>query len=417
MKIKKSVIGLGLIGVLSVGLIAFDVIRDKTAVREAEAAYSNEDPATYYAGVDLSSGPALLTSLQKINKTKLRSRVGYDSMFSSGAYYKTDPGTGSNTITGFYNGTSGSKSGMNREHVWPASRTVLGRDKDPLEDDIHMTRPTFTSDNSDRGNKHFAEIGDSYGWDPATVGHTASASYRGDAARIIFYCVVADAQLGLCDNSTASESSHLHGKLSDLLSWNIRYPVTARERTRNTEAEKLQGNKNPFIDHPEYACQIWGNTNAKTQAICASQPTPTPPPSTDISVDIRMKKADGTFYVMPKAYSMMDLSDYVLLYPFVNNSIDAEATWTFYNTNGSEYSGPATITKNADGSVRISSTEKTAVKMSVTKNAESYTIVLYLGMAAPSNGCGGNIAITSSIIATLSAVGIALLLIKKFQTK
>ena len=412
MKMKKSIIGLGLIGVLSLGLIAFDVVRDKTVVREASA-YSNEDPATYYSSVDLTSGATLLSSLQSLNSTKLRHRVGYDSMFSSGAYAKTDPGSSSGQITGFYRGTSGSSGAMNREHVWPASRTVGGRGKDPLEDDIHMTRPTFKSDNSDRGNKHFAEVGDSYGWDPATFGN---ASYRGDSARIIFYCVVADNRLGLADNSTASESSHLHGKLSDLLSWNLRYPVSQREMTRNTEAEKLQGNKNPFIDHPEYACKIWGNTNATTQAICASAPQPTPP-STDISVDIRMKKADGSFYVMPKAYSIMDLTDYALLYPFVNNSIDPEATWTFGNTNGSAYDGPASIVNNADGSVKISSTEKTAIKITVTKNAESYTITLYLGMKAPSNGCGGNIAISSTIIASLSLLGIGLILLKKYQNK
>ena len=412
MKIKKTVLGLGLIGTLAVGLIAYDVIRDKKEVVEASA-YSNQSVAQYYASVDLSSGEALLASLRTINKNNLHDRVGYDDMFSSGAYYKTDPGNGSNQITGFYRGTSGARSAMNREHVWPASRTVGGRDKDPLEDDIHMTRPTFTSDNSNRGNKHFAEVGDSNGWDPASLGN---ASYRGDAARIIFYCVVADDRLDVVDNTTATESSHKHGKLSDLIAWNLRYPVTAREQTRNTEAEKLQGNKNPFIDHPEYVCKIWGNTNATTQALCANQPEPTPP-SVQTEVDIRMKKADGTYFKMPKTYSIMDLNDYALLYPFVNNSVDATATWTFANANGSEYDGPASIIKNADGSVRVSSTEKTAIKITATKDGVEHSFTLYLGMAAPSNGCGGNIAISSSIIASLSLLGVGLILVKKFKTE
>ena len=58
------------------------------------------------------------------------------------------------------------------------------------------------------------------------------------------------------------------GKLSDLLKWNKNYAVQDRERIRNEGAQSLQGNRNPFIDHPEYACRIWGNTNSTTRQIC-----------------------------------------------------------------------------------------------------------------------------------------------------
>ena len=228
-------------------------------------AYTNHDAATYYSSIDTTkSGTALLTDLQTLNGQKLQSRVGYGSMPSR--FTSTDPGTKSGEVTGFYSGKSATYSGnMNREHTWPASRTVGGRDNDPLEDDIHMTRPTLTSDNSSRGNNFFTKAGTG-GWDPGSLG---VESYRGDAARIILYCVVADSRLSLVDKATDSASNHTMGKLSDLLEWNLQYPVQEREKTRNEAAESLQGNRNPFIDHPEFGCKIWGNTNDATKRICA----------------------------------------------------------------------------------------------------------------------------------------------------
>ena len=70
------------------------------------------------------------------------------------------------------------------------------------------------------------------------------------------------------------------GKLSDLLEWNLAYlPTTSStastayrvEQNRNEviySHPDLQGNRNPFIDHPEYACRIWGGTNSTTRQIC-----------------------------------------------------------------------------------------------------------------------------------------------------
>ena len=241
------------------------------STKEVEvSAYTNGDGATYYNDIGDKTGTALLSALQDLNSDKLQSRVGYSSMPSK--FTQTDPGTSSGQVTSFYSGRSAVYSGnMNREHVWPASRTVGGRNNDPLEDDIHMTRPTLTSENSSRGNSFFTVSG-SGGWDPATFNNE---SYRGDSARIIFYCIVADSRLTLVDKATDSTSNHTMGKLSDLLRWNLQYSVANREMTRNEQAEKLQGNRNPFIDHPEYACKIWGNTNATTKSICGMSKTVT----------------------------------------------------------------------------------------------------------------------------------------------
>jgi len=52
-----------------------------------------------------------------------------------------------------------------------------------------------------------------------------------------------------------------HGKLSTLLIWHEADPVDNKERIRNNLIyDKYQGNRNPFIDHPEFARMIWGHT-------------------------------------------------------------------------------------------------------------------------------------------------------------
>ncbi|MFA6890165.1 MAG: endonuclease, partial [Bacilli bacterium] len=47
------------------------------------------------------------------------------------------------------------------------------------------------------------------------------------------------------------------GKLSTLLTWNQLDPVDDFERNRNDVIYGYQGNRNPFVDHPEFADMIW----------------------------------------------------------------------------------------------------------------------------------------------------------------
>ena len=132
-----------------------------------------------------------------------------------------------------------------------------------------MPRPTLNAENGSRGNSFYVEGKKSptSGWDPAMESF-GKESYRGDSARIIFYCCIADTALTLVDLEDDATSNNTMGKLSDLLKWNLKYPVLEREQVRNEGAETLQGNRNPFIDHPEYACRIWGSTNSTTRQIC-----------------------------------------------------------------------------------------------------------------------------------------------------
>ena len=47
------------------------------------------------------------------------------------------------------------------------------------------------------------------------------------------------------------------GLLADLLQWHDEDPVDDRERGRNDVVYSYQGNRNPFIDHPEWVSYVF----------------------------------------------------------------------------------------------------------------------------------------------------------------
>lgn len=283
-----------LASVMLLGIGAAFVISSNKVEAPAFATYTNGDAATYYNSIDeTQSGNTLLTALRTLNLSKRQSTVGYSSMGTtpSGQFKYTDydpdyvqydsNGQPYGTrISSFYTYTSATS--WNREHVWPNSHGGGdgGDAGSPYPDaDIHMPRPTISSENSSRGNSFFVEgmNHSSNGWDPKTAGYSEQS--RGEAARITFYCTLVNSKLILAPNNTTPSgtdsvtgqsfgSGHTMGNLETLIKWTINYPVTQREKNRNEGAEYLQGNRNPFVDHPEYACKIWGNVNSTIQTMC-----------------------------------------------------------------------------------------------------------------------------------------------------
>jgi hypothetical protein len=45
--------------------------------------------------------------------------------------------------------------------------------------------------------------------------------------------------------------------LSLLYSWHVQDPVSTKEIDRNNDVYMIQGNRNPYIDHPEYVALVW----------------------------------------------------------------------------------------------------------------------------------------------------------------
>lgn len=237
--------------------------------------------ASYYSSIsDSDSGTSLLNKLQSLNSSKRKRTMGYSGMGTdtSGAFIYTDYdlnsiATDSNgqkygtKVASFY--TKSAATGWNREHMWPNSHGGNN-----VEADILHTRPTISSENSSRGNSFYVEgkCNQSSGWDPYTAGYAEWC--RGECARVILYCVVAYPSFTLSDADSHSTSNsnkdNMMGNMNTLIKWHFNYLPNVYEKNRNDGAEYLQGNRNPFVDHPEYVARIWSSFNSTVSSLCST---------------------------------------------------------------------------------------------------------------------------------------------------
>jgi endonuclease I len=138
--------------------------------------------------------------------------------------------------------------------------------------------------NSTRGNKDFDEGGSKVnvnrGYGPgSSFSYSDSDSFepraevKGDVARILFYMATryegekGEPDLELNDRVNNGSAAY-HGRISVLIRWHHEDPVDDFERNRNEVIYSYQGNRNPFIDYPEFADMIWGS-KATTSAVDA----------------------------------------------------------------------------------------------------------------------------------------------------
>jgi endonuclease I len=66
-------------------------------------------------------------------------------------------------------------------------------------------------------------------------------------------------------NQTRPDAHYAFGRLSDLLRWHASSAVAEWERARNDAVCAAQGNRNPFVDHPELVTRVFG-TVAEAEA-------------------------------------------------------------------------------------------------------------------------------------------------------
>ena len=226
------------------------------------------DISGYYGTIKNQDGDDLLNALHSIVDTTDVS-TSYDWYRFKSA--DEDPKNENNIVT-IYARTSLSKSdtisgsktkGWNREHTFPQSKLKT-------DQALHDNHIVFASDyeiNSKRSSYKMgvlttgATLKDSYGnnttcrvgkvFDPNNVA-------RGIVARSTMY---AAAMYGLnpLDNFES---------WATLITWHLNYPVTQQDMNRNEVVYTNQHNRNPFVDHPEYACKIWGGSNSTTINAC-----------------------------------------------------------------------------------------------------------------------------------------------------
>lgn len=172
----------------------------------------------------------------------------------------------------------------NREHSFPQS--WFGGSLLPMYSDMHHIFPTDGFVNNSRGNDPLGEVGTASrvslnGSKVGTSnfpGYTGRVfepinEYKGDLARAQLYMAVRyESQIaGWRTNSNADEV--LNGTsyqvfdpwhLRLLYKWHLQDPVSQKERNRNDSIFVRQGNRNPFIDNPDWVYEIWKCTGLLT---------------------------------------------------------------------------------------------------------------------------------------------------------
>ncbi len=233
-------------------------------------------PAGYYDDAQGLSGDQLKAALHNIIKD--HTEYSYNDLRDFILKNTDEDPNNSNNVILIYTGRSQAKSTFgggandwNREHVWAKSHGGFGTSK-PAGTDAHHIRPSDASVNSTRGNLDF-DIGGS----PVTEApgcYVDSDSFeprdavKGDVARMIFYMAVryeggnGEPDLEVVDQVNTYPNP-LHGKLSQLILWNEQDLPDDFEMHRNDVIYyDYQHNRNPFIDHPEYVNEIWGNPSS-----------------------------------------------------------------------------------------------------------------------------------------------------------
>jgi endonuclease I len=242
--------------------------------------------ATYYLtanAADTATLRAAITTDISANHKQLT----YAEVWTALTYTDEDPANANNIIL-LYSGRSIAKADngsgaassnqnfWNREHSWAKSHGFP--DSNQLGyTDIHHLRPTDISMNSDRGNRDF-DIGGTPNTEAPENRSTENTweprdNVKGDVARMMFYMDVrydsgtesTMPDLILVDSvgtatSTLSDGTGELGKLCTLFDWHYQDPVDTVETNRNNSIYEYQGNRNPFIDHPEWVDSLYASS-------------------------------------------------------------------------------------------------------------------------------------------------------------
>lgn len=277
------------------------------------------DPGSYYSKVNTSSPSQLRCSLH----ATIKGHTSYPysgtgtSTWTILEIADEDPSNSGRILDAYRNRSyakvtdrAGTGSGLtyNREHTWPNSLGFASTTGDkglpyaPYTD-THMLYLTDAQWNADRGNKPFAKCDSNCGerateanngtgggsggypgnsnWVRTPDGNAGTFEVwghrKGDMARAVMYMAIryeggkdaatgqSEPDLELTDDRSrivkTSASPAYMGLLSTLIDWHLSDPPDAAEKARNEVIYSFQGNRNPFIDHPE-----WGTPALFTSA-------------------------------------------------------------------------------------------------------------------------------------------------------
>ncbi len=375
----KIVLSMLLVVALCLGFLPLlPNVQQQTAL--AETTWENTYTGSYYDNLNTDlEGSAFRQELAELITDTHTKYTSYSGLANAFKVADADPDNNGNVIW-FYTGTSvpfsgfgGSVGATNREHVWPKD----GGDAFPAESgpgsDAHHLRPTETQLNSTRGSKNFDEVAQTsanivkengsssygnsaYGADALCYSSGSffypAKGYRGATARILFYMQTrwGDHNLEFVDGAGSSKTI---GKISTLLKWHLEEPPTEEEIRRNEAVFGLQGNRNPFIDHPEYAAQIYcydgeSYNNALQQVLAESDD-----PYGNLNTAVLESLA-----ISPSTVTISVGDTYALTAVPTPSNARANASWTSSDNTVATVSDSGVVTAKSQGTVTITARNK-----------------------------------------------------------
>lgn len=300
---------------------------------------SAQAPAGFYSSIINQKGETLQKELFKIIKG--HTKKSYDYLWT--AFYTTDSLQPGNKVWDIYShvpapgvspylfllGTSqctstpGYEGGCyNREHTFPKSWwNSTGNSTDTMYTDLFHIMPTDSYVNSRRNNNPYGEV-NSPTWTSqnggklgpcSTAGFIGATSdvvfepideFKGDVARNYFYMATRYfSRIASWASMTTEGDLILNGTsypayeawyVDLMLKWHHMDPVSQKEIDRNNAVYQIQGNRNPYIDHPEWADWVWD-----PEAILP-EPSNYPNPFSATTIHLMWKDAVGD--VIPMGY-------------------------------------------------------------------------------------------------------------------
>lgn len=145
-----------------------------------------------------------------------------------------------------------------REHVYPRSLGSPNLGLEGAGSDLHALHAVDDQRNNTRGNRPFG-FGSGNSAVTGNGNFYPGDEWKGDVARMIMYMHLRYPTQCPADRvgEGSSQFSDFDTMRDIFLIWNSQDPPSEHELNRNDLFYELQGNRNPFIDNPYLATQIW----------------------------------------------------------------------------------------------------------------------------------------------------------------
>lgn len=247
-------------------------------------------PAFYYEDAQGLKDEALKSTLGAIIHCGVRYKYGSGNKKTWDGFYHTDRDTTNNIVLDMYSNETryfnpakptASVLELDIEHMFPKS--WWGGDVNEAYCDLFHLVPADYSANRSKSNHAPGIPSDTTFWNGSFATGNGSAyglqkvfcpadEYKGDFARAYFYIATCygDSLQWEQSGDAAKAMTNTHWQefqpwLRDLLlEWHKMDPVSNKEKQRAIEVNKIQGNRNPFIDYPQLADYIWGEKQGQS---------------------------------------------------------------------------------------------------------------------------------------------------------